>query len=104
MEKYKIQSYELQDKRWGAAYVPPTNILQDSVIFSEPFEFNKYFKTKKEADEFTLDFLKNKMKILDSDIEITNKMAQIIKTPESEKKAAEEIGVSEEGRDFINNN
>ena len=56
MEKYKIQSYELQDKRWGAAYVPPTNILQDSVIFSEPFEFNKYFKTKNEADEFKLYF------------------------------------------------
>lgn len=70
MHKYQISSYELQDGRWGASYVEIPSIDGSRVTFSEPNELGQYFSTKKEADEYTIYFLKKKKGALESEIKI----------------------------------
>lgn len=56
--QYKIQCNHLQNGKWQPAYLPPQGI---NGVFSEAFEFvEKRFDTKKEADDFTLDYLLKK--------------------------------------------
>ena len=52
--KYRISSYELQDGRWGPAFMPQQPVSTDSgrATFSERTEFGVYFQTKEEADEY----------------------------------------------------
>lgn len=64
--KYKVCSYELQDGRWGPAFVPS----QGPDIYSEPTEFNIYFPSKKEADDYVLNYLMNEEKVEIKNIEI----------------------------------
>lgn len=54
--KYKICSYQLQDGRWGPAFLPP----QGPDVFSERTEFDVYFDTKDEADKYALDHLQSR--------------------------------------------
>ncbi len=58
MNKYKICSYPLQDGRWGPAFKKPVVSDGKSATFSSPTEFGIYFKTKEEADEYVIFYLK----------------------------------------------
>jgi hypothetical protein len=40
------------------------------VMISEPFELGIYFPTKKESDDYTMKYLKDKFNFLEKDIEI----------------------------------
>ena len=67
--KYRISSYELQDGRWGPAFIPqqPISTNGDRATFSERTEFGVYFQTKEEADKYTHKYL-IEHGALDSDI------------------------------------
>lgn len=54
----------MQNGKWQPAFLP----LQGPV-FTEPDEFNVYFETKSEADQYTLDYLKSEG-FKEEDIEI----------------------------------
>ena len=55
MQKQIIQSNKMQNDKWQPAFLP----LQGPEVFSEPTEFEIYFDTKEEADQYTLDYLKS---------------------------------------------
>ena len=72
--KYRICSYELQDERWGSAFMPqqPVSTNGNNATFSERTELGVYFQTKEEADGYTHKYLIDKGALID-DIVIKDK-------------------------------
>lgn len=66
MNKFIIKSQQMQNGEWQPAYLSP----QGPKMFSEPIEFNIYFKSKIEADNYTLQFLKNEVGIIEEQIKL----------------------------------
>jgi hypothetical protein len=59
----------MQNGMWQPAFLPLPNINPAGAEFSEAVEFDKYFKTKKEADEYVFKYLTEEKGITENDIQ-----------------------------------
>jgi beta-lactamase superfamily II metal-dependent hydrolase len=53
----KIQSKKLQNGKWQPSF---WDVQNKSGVYSDEYDFDKYFKTKDEADKHALEYLKAK--------------------------------------------
>lgn len=72
--KYRIRAFKHSDGRWEAKYVEPEGkLLAGSLVqIADSVRLGKYFKTEKEANDYTFLFLKERKGIVENQIEILN--------------------------------
>ena len=70
--KYKVKAFQHSDEKWEAKYrLSEGEVIWNIVHAAKSFLLRKYFKTRDEADNYTVQFLKDKG-VEENNIEIIN--------------------------------
>jgi len=68
--KYKVKSFRHSENDWEAQYIEPPKEGVGNLIFTgNPVRLDKHFKSKKGADDYTIESLRKKG-VADKEIEV----------------------------------
>lgn len=56
--KYKIKAYHYSEDDWEPQYIKPVIPVGDVIMTGDPVRLNKHFKTEKEANNYTINYLR----------------------------------------------